>query len=1578
MENLTKLLYKKKMSRPNKEYQFIKEYTRIIGNKMRYGWTRNTPPNKDRYWREKFNRLLNRHTKNLIKTFQNLIKKDPAYKPLFNKYMEVYRHKLSTRDKNYQLIKKFNNPETEYNPNLKDKYKQLATKYKEELKRKNKLKRDIQKFNIDIEPFKKIDYQNKNKWKNVISKYIAEFPSGKYKIFSNLIRDIYKSLGNLLKIKLKLMKNFKISYRIELVLMDMEYVTYLNYINQTGNILINNIDDINEFLNNLLSNILTKYDKLNFEKSGLKLVSIEYFKITFIKNKVIRGSSYKELPLKIKNKKCIINPKNHKDNECFKWCLYIDHYKLKDNPERISKYKGKKLPYNFNGIRYPTTIKDIKQFEKNNRGISINIYSYDDINENSYIIYKSKSITKESRVINLFLYKEHFSYIKNFHRFLNSANTSYNRCPKCFMTFRDKTNYNLHCLECDGEFTANIEYPKENKKILEFKNNKNTNFFPVVGYSDFESVLVDINESSKNKKTKFTKKHNPVGYKIAINVKINYITDEKKLEILNKFMDRGFPHYKNLNYKKINNKEFIITAGFTGNKWKYNYLNDLKTIENFINKYVINLDNRIRIPLFYHNLKYDQIAIFHSLEEHIEHEDFKDFLGNTDFKIIPKSNNEFVAFNIGRYTIKDSIRFLPSSLSNLISNLDYNDKIFLKTIIKDLHVNIRNKLNYILLVNLINDRETDKNDIEIINSIFNRKRLKKFEYILLNPSTDIKPNHSKLLNDLLDKLPNHIKNQLNYIFSKGQFPYEWFNDLSKLEYEGLPKYDDWYDNLNNSIISKKEYKKLTSIFEVLGMKNFKDWYNLYLEVDVLGLMDVFENFRNLAKISYGLDPVYYYTLPGFSKDCQLKFSNMNVELITDYNKIIYETLERGIRGGLSQISTRHSKANNKYMKNYNPNKESKYIIYLDANNLYGWSMSQKLPITNHILLKNSRLKTEKEILFSIQEGSKKQKKIRDLIFKKFKNVNRYNDYKIKQLQKYNIKLEKKLEKDLNDFEEDGIMTSISINENKIQELKKINENINTHIKSIYKTNFNSYTDYITFIKDKLNENLIFEVDLIYPEELHDRHNLYPLAPEKLGIGENDLSNKNKEYLDMINEDTEGNKIRLNKEKNIKLLSTLTNKKNYITLDRNLSFYMEQGLIVDKVYKIISSNSDYYLKDYIAFNTNKRKEAKNDFEKDFYKLLNNSVFGKTMENKRNRGNIRIIKDIKKLENALSQPTFKNIYYVGKNFIQIETHKKKVKLDTPLFLGFSILELSKLLMYKFYYEVLQPKYGDRMKLLFTDTDSLALEIKTDDIYEDMKQDEDLYDFSNYDEKHFLYSKKNKKVLGKMKDEAKGKIITEFIGLKSKCYIYNIEDGTKEELEKAKKHKGIKKKIVRSQIEIKDFTEALYNCKTQSYKIRSFKMDKHVTVTQEQSKRGLNPFDDKRYILDDHINTLSYGHYQIKNKFSELDKQKKKQKIIDNIKELPEVIKDKPKNDKNEVIKSVKIGWITEKTVKKKNNIYNYIVAYYYVNNKRKEKSFRYNETNKEEQLELANEFFKYVKEFKVPKKSNKKNSNNNNNN
>ena len=279
----------------------------------------------------------------------------------------------------------------------------------------------------------------------------------------------------------------------------------------------------------------------------------------------------------------------------------------------------------------------------------------------------------------------------------------------------------------------------------------------------------------------------------------------------------------------------------------------------------------------------------------------------------------------------------------------------------------------------------------------------------------------------------------------------------------------------------------------------------------------------------------------------------------------------------------------------------------------------------------------------------------------------------------------------------------------------------------------------------------------------------------------------------------------------------------------------------KVHKILKFKQSNWLKEYVEFNTKKRQESTDEFNKKFLKLVINCVYGKSMENIRKRINVRLINDSKKYLKCVSKPNFIPPKIFDKNFVTVYQIKTVLTLNKPIYLGFWILELRKLLMYKFHYDYVCNNFDGR--LLFTDIDSLVYEINSDSVYEQWSKDKDLFDFNGYQNNFDYYDTPNKKVSGKIKDEFNGVKIVEFVGLKSK--MYSLISSDDKEVDKAK---GINKKLRHN-----EYLDVLFDKKRIMKRIRS---KLHDIGTYDVFKISLSCFD----VLDDGVNTLAYFHKDI----------------------------------------------------------------------------------------------------------------------
>ncbi|XP_045466137.1 uncharacterized protein LOC123674983 isoform X1 [Harmonia axyridis] len=600
----------------------------------------------------------------------------------------------------------------------------------------------------------------------------------------------------------------------------------------------------------------------------------------------------------------------------------------------------------------------------------------------------------------------------------------------------------------------------------------------------------------------------------------------------------------------------------------------------------------------------------------------------------------------------------------------------------------------------------------------------------LNSSLENLASYLKL--DQYTELKNQFSNlsvdNLKLLTRKGVFPYDYIDSIDKLCEPCLPSREKFYNQLNYDGISEEQYLHAQQVWSTFKCHTMKDYIMLYLKTDILLLADIFEQFRDSCIKEYELDPIHYYTLPGYTWDCMLKITNIELEIIKDIDMLLF--IEDGIRGGISQCSNRLSHANNKYMgSKYNKQEKEKYLLYLDVNNLYGFAMSQFLP---------------------------------------------YGGFEWVE------------------------------------------------------TNFD-----ILGIPDDAPEGYILEVDLEYPQHIHDLHKDLPFCAES--------------------RIPSGSKI-----KQPKLLTTLFPKKNYIVHYRNLKQALSHGLILKKIHRVLKFKQSAWLKVYIDKNTLLRQAACNDFEKNLFKLMNNAVFGKTIENIRKHRTIKLVNQWNGrygAKNLIASPFFKCRTILDDDLVAIEIQNRLLIFDKPIYVGMSVLDISKICLYEFHYDYFLPTFKDCI-LNYVDTDSLTYEISNQDPYEQIRQDcPTRFDTSDYPPDNvYNIPRVNKKVLGLMKDENNGLIMTDFVGLHSKMYSYCVDS------KELKKIKGIKKNVVKS-LSFNDFLQCLLNDSVMYIKQRNIVSKGHNVFSVEQKKIAPCYKDDKRYIIPQSHNTLPWGHYSIK---------------------------------------------------------------------------------------------------------------------
>ncbi len=592
-------------------------------------------------------------------------------------------------------------------------------------------------------------------------------------------------------------------------------------------------------------------------------------------------------------------------------------------------------------------------------------------------------------------------------------------------------------------------------------------------------------------------------------------------------------------------------------------------------------------------------------------------------------------------------------------------------------------------------------------------------YRFMSLSLDILAKNLKTDKHILRKeFPNDEDFQL--VTQKGHFPYEWLSSEEKLDQTTLPSQEEFYNKFTESGITNEDYAHAQLTWQHFGHRTMREYLMLYLRVDVCLLVDVFEAFRKQCLNVYGLDPAYYFTAPSLAMDAALKLSQIQLQMLMDVDMLHF--FEESIRGGISQCSGRFAKANVPGSQDFETDKPPMELAHLDANNLYGWAMSQPLP------------------------------------YDEFEWVPRSDWHKLGR---------------------EG-------------------------------------ADYGYFM----------EVDMEYPEELYDLHGDFPLAPE--------------------------HRVPPTKKKEEKLMCTFFRKEHYVLHGRLLELYWKLGMKITRIHRVVRFRQKPWMAGYIDKNTRMRQETKDEFEKSFFKLMNNSVFGKTIENVRKRKRVKVISEWSGRSGAsrlIASPQFHSHQILDENSVIIELRKTQVCLSKPIYIGATVLDLAKYLMYDFHYNFVK-KVMPETRLLYTDTDSFLYLFTNNTLSDLIRHDPDQFDTSSYPKDHPLYSKKNDAVIGKMKDEAKGKRIRQFVGVRSKMYAYEVDGKL------VKRAKGIREPVIRH-LTFGDYSYCLYGGREERIQQWIFRSRGHDIFTELVTKIGLSAKDDKRYICpEDVTRTLPWG--------------------------------------------------------------------------------------------------------------------------
>ena len=1057
-------------------------------------------------------------------------------------------------------------------------------------------------------------------------------------------------------------------------------------------------NDIISDLAAAMRDIHMQSEEFQAQGSGWALERVVSLTVHTVAYQPLMGNSYIKLPDYIAKKRAVLNIQN-KDQKCILWSILAHFHPMRwnENANRVTKYQPYEHELNMAGVSYPTPLHDISKIEKNNN-LSINVIGYD-ATDGLYPLRITRDI--KERHVNLLLIteedKNHYCLIRNFSA-LMSQRVNWQKkqyfCYNCLHAFTKQSLLDAHMPLCYKQRAQKIVFP-DKEKTVKFKNIKKQLRVPFIIYADFECYTEKIANPANNPNhtnTTAYQHHKPSGFSYTV-----------------------------VSAKKEYTRAPIVYRG-----------------QNVVDA-------------FFDNLISEEKRILEILKNpkpmHLTQEEEQAFQQAQDCHICDQP------LGVDRVRDHDHLtgdyRGAAHNECNLaLKYKKVNDRMVDSFVIPVVFHNLRGYDAHVLMESLGKYKKRklscipNNSERYISFSLGNLRFIDSFQFL----GTSLEKLVSNLAAEGKDKfklLTQYVVDptKQDLLLRKGVYPYDYVDSPTKLTETALPPQAAFYSILNQEAISAEDYAHAEEVWRVFQCRTMGDYHDVYLKSDVILLADVFESFRDTAMETYKLDPAHYFTAPGFSWDSMLKYTGVELDLLDDPD--MYLMVESGIRGGVSMITKKFAQANNPYVDDYDPAKPINYLMYLDANNLYGWAMSQKLP--------------EKEFDWLTEQ----------------------------QLQDFDV----------------------------------------------------------TQFPDDAETGYILEVDLEYPAEIHDLHNDLPVAPEQRKVGEDELSAYSTELKTKLN---------LKGRPQPKLVPNLYNKTKYVIHYVNLKQYMRLGVRLLRIHRGIEFHQSFWLKKYISLNTEKRKQARNAFEKDFFKLLNNSIFGKTMENVRGRTNLELVHEERRLKKITAKPNFNRVHIFNEDLTAAHCLSTKIELNKPIYVGFAILDLSKTLMYDFHYGYIKTKYGDNAQLCFTDTDSLLYDVKTADIYQDMAEDADKFDTSDYPTDHFLHSVANKKVIGKMKDETASVPIKEFVGLRSKMYSMTYGGGVEK-----KTAKGIKKSTIRQSLRHAMYKDALFQEMVTQATMRVIRSISHQLYSMVCNKKALSPFDDKRYILEDKFTTRAHGH-------------------------------------------------------------------------------------------------------------------------
>ena len=667
------------------------------------------------------------------------------------------------------------------------------------------------------------------------------------------------------------------------------------------------------------------------------------------------------------------------------------------------------------------------------------------------------------------------------------------------------------------------------------------------------------------------------------------------------------------------------------------------------------------------------------------------------------------------------------------------------------------------------------------------------------------------------RFPAATDTDLLLLLRKGVYPYNWMDDLAKMATTMLPPQDDFYNVLSRSGIADKEYRHAQQVWTAFDCKTFLDYHNLYLELDVCLLGDILRSYRHTGIAKMGIDPFHvsntnYFSLPAYSWDCMLKLTQeqrpgFKIELLTD--QTMYEFFE----GRASDIFAPDADGKPAFLRrDYGMGRGGLSFVgdrSATANNKHMGGDYDPAKPSSYIMYLDANN------LYSVSQSLPTP----------------YKDFR---------------------WMGDGELAALASSDPAAQ-LRLLEE--------WYLTQYGDGAEAMPMMTNlppcKTDyRGMVLEVDLEYPDPLHDAFNNFPMAVQKGAVENANLSPYQRGMLAFYKQKLPTTE---------KLLPTLEKKVRYKLHIRNLLFYLQHGMVMTKLHRGVKFTESAFLRHYVDKCTAFRKAATNDFEKAFWKLSLNAIFGKSQENVRGYTDFRLLNTRRAIQQAGKNPRLQMpVRLYNEHLVGASYSKATVNLNKPVFIGSTVLDLSKLWMYKFHYDYLQRRYThDNIRVLMSDTDSLCFEIYTEDFYADMVSEEGLpwFDRSNFEKGHEHLDKSRAKELGLFKDEAGGIPIKQFDGLRAKMYSIQTTRPAFDGSDTKGAMKGIPR-VAAKGITQSDFSKTLQGLPNAGtfIKFPSIRAKDHQIYTLQCHKVGLSRFDDKGFLTFGE-RSIKYGHKDLR---------------------------------------------------------------------------------------------------------------------